>query len=385
MTNNRCPLCNADALDHMITFENGSFFGTCERCGLTHISPFPSDNSLASTYSCFGQTYPNSAIVSAESDFSAFARDRFNFVSIGLNVEIPLKICDIGSGYGLFLNNCRKSKWEIHGIEPSKVPVDFSTKELGIPNIKNCMFQEAKYSPNTFDIICSFHVIEHLRKPVELLNYAGRLLKKEGRLFLATPDLCRLTPNLIQYYFLSHGLHLSLFTPRTIESLLGSCGFQIVRLEAELDRPAETGSMILEAVKGGNHKAFFPKEACYAFDYAERLKEMKKCLQEKFDHWATIGKRIAIYGGGIHTQTLIDILGEKGVSAIKIIVDDDPAKAGSKISSISILPFSKVDFRDIDGIVVSTIASETRILKKLQESRLAKEYYGIYQDIIRKI
>lgn len=384
MTKNRCPVCKADALNLGIVFEDGSCFGACERCGLAQISPFPSDKSLKNIYSCFGQTYPKDSIISPESDFSAFAKGRFKFVTRGLNLESPLKLCDIGSGYGLFLQHFVGTGWDAYGIEPSKVSVDFSTRELGIPNIQNCGFHEAEYPPNFFDIVCSFHVIEHLRQPVDLLAYAKRLVKKDGRLFLATPDLCRITPNLIQYYFLAHGLHLTLFTPKTIEALLARCGFRIVQFEAEMDRPAETGSMVLEAAKGEVQDLLFPEEASYAVDYAEKIKKMKRCLQETFDQWAILGKRIAVYGGGIHTQSLVAVLGEKGVSAIKVIIDDDPSKVGSQIVGISIKPFSEVDFHDIDSILVSSIASEAPILEKLRDLGWNKECYGIYRDILGK-
>ena len=156
-----------------------------------------------------------------------------------MNLDSPLKLCDIGSGYGLFLQHFLRTNWDAYGIEPSKVSVDFSTRNLGIPNIQNRGFHEVEFPPNVFDIVCSFHVIEHLRQPADLLAYARRLLREDGRLFLATPDLCRITPNLIQYYFLSHGLHLTLFTQKTIEALLRRCGFKLVRFEAEIDRPAE--------------------------------------------------------------------------------------------------------------------------------------------------
>lgn len=384
MMKNRCPVCKADALNLGIVFEDGSYFGACERCGLAQISPFPSANRLKNIYSRFGQSYPTDSIISSESDFSAIGRDRFNFVTRGLNLDSALKLCDIGSGYGLFLRHFMKSNWDAHGIEPSQVSVDFSTRKLGIPNIQNCGFHEAKFPPNVFDIVCSFHIIEHLRHPAELLAYARRLLKEDGRLFLATPDLCRIAPDLMQYYFLSHGLHLTLFTPKTIEALLGRCGFRIVQLEAEIDRPAETGSMILEVAKGEVQEMLFPEEAWYALDYTKKLKKMKRCLQKTFDQWATVGKRIAVYGGGIHTQALIDVLGEKGVSAIKVIVDDDPAKVRGEIKGIPITSFSEIDFHRIDSIVVSSIASETRILEKLRDLSWTKECYGIYRDILGK-
>ena len=345
------------------------------------MAPGPSDSELKATYNDFEQCYPSQDILMEESDFAMFARDRFSFATAGRDLSQPKKILEVGSSYGLFLRHFLKTSWEIHGVEPSVLQGKFCRHEFGIENIQTCMLAEADLEPGFFDIACSFHVIEHLKNPLAMLRKIRSLLKPNGRLFLATPNLARLDASITQYYFLYHALHLMLFTPGTINTALRACGFEVVRWHQEVDRAAESGSMILEAKPCLERLVYYPEEIQYARSYIDKLTVMKTKLTDSFRKWMKQGRRVAIYGGGTHTQGVFDLIGE-AASSIKMIFDDDTSKSGKNLDGIAVVPFCGEPLKKIDVIVVSSLASESRILDKLSKIENLPDVFGIYRDIL---
>lgn len=380
-----CPVCDARSFKKLLPIRHEHVFGACGQCGLNYTAPFPTDLELEELYKNFGQAYSRNEIFDRDSDFSAIARARYSFVTKKQDVTTKQRLLEIGSSYGLFLKHFRNTAWETHGVEPSVAPAELSRQEWGLSNINNCVFAEIEYSPATFDIICSFHVIEHLKDPLSMLQKARSLLKPGGRLFLVTPNLAQIKANISEYYFLYYGLHLMFFTPATIECALRRCGFKIISIEQEIDRTAESGSMIIEAEPAPPNTDNRPEEIQHAILYAGKLADMRNKLKKSFSDLAAAGHRIAIFGGGTHTRGLLACL-DGELDKIQLIFDDDPAKEGQKINGISIVPFQEQWQKEVDVIVVSSLASETRILDRLTEINYKKgvNCYGIYRDFLKQ-
>jgi 2-polyprenyl-3-methyl-5-hydroxy-6-metoxy-1,4-benzoquinol methylase len=346
--------------------------------------PMPSKSELERIYQSFEQSYPMSKLSHEDSDFSAFANDRYEFVASKIDLDNPLRILEVGSSYGLFLKRFNQSFHNLHGIEPSKRPALHSQSQFGLKNIQNCMLEDAKLTKASFDLICSFHVIEHLRDPLSMLKKMRDLIKDTGRLFIATPNLSVLNPNIIQYHFLYRGLHLTLFTPGTISSALGKAGFTIIDCHQEKNRTAESGSMIIEAKPGKEVTKVSHKELQYGRKYINAIRDMQKHLKNQFKKWTADGLKIAIYGAGAHTKGVFDCLQEQSAH-IKLIYDDDKKKSGKTISGIPIKSFATENLHGIDLILVSSLAAEKKIIDKVRvQTENTLKCYGIYRDILKK-
>lgn len=96
--------------------------------------------------------------------------------------------CDLGCGRGekalLFLEYNRK----ITGIDRQNYRAQEYEKIIFIE--KNIL--SSGLSDNSFDIILSYDVIEHIEEPEKLLKEMHRLLTKDGILILSTPNKYRL-------------------------------------------------------------------------------------------------------------------------------------------------------------------------------------------------
>jgi 2-polyprenyl-3-methyl-5-hydroxy-6-metoxy-1,4-benzoquinol methylase len=140
------------------------------------------------------------------------------------------KILDIGCGTGLFLAEAQKRGWEVHGTE-------FTDKAIEICKKKNIRMHQGKLDPawfpdETFDIITSFEVLEHINNPVEEVRNINKILRTGGLFYFTTPNF-----NAVERFFLKSNYnvigypeHLSYYTKHTVNYLLSGNGFKKKKL-----------------------------------------------------------------------------------------------------------------------------------------------------------
>jgi 2-polyprenyl-3-methyl-5-hydroxy-6-metoxy-1,4-benzoquinol methylase len=382
----KCPNCQGTFFQKNLPIHNHRFFGSCRQCGLTYTTPLPTDIQLRQIYKNFEQNGVDKTVFNETSDFWEIAKERFSIVTRKQDIKTSKKLLEIGSSYGLFLQNFSDTAWEVYGVEPSHHPAALSQEKWKLGNIHNCIFDDVVYPEATFDTVCCFHVLEHLASPRAFVTKIRKMLKPEGKLFIAVPDLTRVTSNISEYYFINYSLHLMFFTPRTLSSFLKSCGFEVLSITNEKDRSSESGSMLIEAKYCQKKTDNVPIDLVHGRKYAERIMHIKKVLQNSFQEYADSGRTVAIFGGGTHTQGLLDCLGDIDHS-IMIIFDDDLSRRDQVINGIRIRPFLLEYWEDVDIIVVSSLASENSILARLHQSRNVHQTpcYGIYRDILTSI
>ena len=140
-------------------------------------------------------------------------------------------ICDVGSGYGFFLDEAQYRRYDVFGIEPSQVLASHGIKKyklsIFIGNLKEYIFGK----PKQFDIVTCIHVIEHVSNPKEFITLLLKLVKPNGILFLETPnsDSHLLYTEKDQYTFLIPPDHLWLFSRYSIQKMLPQ-RMQIVKI-----------------------------------------------------------------------------------------------------------------------------------------------------------
>jgi 2-polyprenyl-3-methyl-5-hydroxy-6-metoxy-1,4-benzoquinol methylase len=146
-----------------------------------------------------------------------------------------ISVLDLGCGNGSLSYAIAKQGYEVVGLEESEEGVTIACQ-----NFSNCHFvQGSIYSlpetllQNSFDIIISVEVIEHLFYPRELLRNARKCLKPNGRLILTTPYhgylknlLLSLSGKMDQHFtVLWDGGHIKFFSVSTLISLLEAEGY----------------------------------------------------------------------------------------------------------------------------------------------------------------
>ncbi len=140
------------------------------------------------------------------------------------------KILDVGCSIGLFLNEAKKRGWEVYGTEFMDNAIEICTKN-GIIMNKGKLNPEW-FPENSFDIVTSLEVIEHINNPVEEVRNIHRILRPGGLFYFTTPNFNAAERYLLKgkYNIIDYPEHLSYYTKRTINYLLTRNGFRKKKL-----------------------------------------------------------------------------------------------------------------------------------------------------------
>lgn len=110
-------------------------------------------------------------------------RNRLNCVK---NYLVKGKVLEVGCSIGLFLDLLKSEGFEAEGVEIIPYAIR-CCKEKG-HTIHSRPIEELNLSPYSFDAIFAWEVIAHLENPELFLANAHNALRKDGLLFLTTPN-----------------------------------------------------------------------------------------------------------------------------------------------------------------------------------------------------
>jgi SAM-dependent methyltransferase len=109
-----------------------------------------------------------------------------------LRKKLPVKlspkvIYDIGCGHGWFLKNFIREGYQVYGIDYPGEALSHAEK-LGANCLNMDLFLRSKRLPKA-DMISMWHSLEHFIHPDEYLRKAKSILKSDGYLVIAVPNL----------------------------------------------------------------------------------------------------------------------------------------------------------------------------------------------------
>lgn len=150
-------------------------------------------------------------------------------------------LIDIGCGLGVFLATAQQAGWAVSGTELSEYAADVVARQLDC-TIHRGEVEALELPPESFDVVASWDLLEHVRDVPANLEAMHRLLKPGGTLLLRTINEDALVVQLTcALYRLTGGrvfgpvrraheiYHLHYFTTRTLARLVEEHGFRIER------------------------------------------------------------------------------------------------------------------------------------------------------------
>lgn len=152
----------------------------CSRCGLVQTNPMPGIDELKKYYSDFGFLPPKTSAVNEQ--LKAIRQSIIHHLGSSGNEK---NFLDYGGGYGLYAKAASELGWETILFDYDNGALDFARSELGIEQTTADLHSLPDHS---FDVIWSFHVAEHWRSIDDSFNDIDRLIKRGGRLVIATPN-----------------------------------------------------------------------------------------------------------------------------------------------------------------------------------------------------
>ena len=109
-----------------------------------------------------------------------------------------------------------------------------------------------------FDIITSFHVIEHIKEPLKILDKLKNLLEDNGRLIIEVPNandaLLTIYENEAFSNFTYWSCHLYLYTHHTLNLLAKQAGFEVEFIKHIQRYPLSNHLYWLSKNKPGGHE-----------------------------------------------------------------------------------------------------------------------------------
>ncbi len=233
----KCPVCSSNNItEYMKTkdyfFTQEEFMLTkCKDCNFVFTNPIP--NNLGKYYETPDYLSHNTNDNGAMGKLYSKLRDinisrKYKLVT---NYNTKGTILDIGCGTGELLNYFKKNSWAVSGIEPNSTARTFAQE-----NYKIDIWEEEKLvhlNADSFDIISMWHVLEHVPDIHERLSQITNLLKKDGTIFIALPNLD--SPDSKKYKEFWSALdvprHLHHFTQATFEKLISFHNMKLVHAE----------------------------------------------------------------------------------------------------------------------------------------------------------
>ena len=91
---------------------------------------------------------------------------------------------DVGSGYGLLIHLLNQRGYRAMGCEMGKAALAFC-RSRGLPALRAAA-PDLPYADSTFELVVSFHVIEHVADPHAFVNSLVRLLQPGGAVVIVT-------------------------------------------------------------------------------------------------------------------------------------------------------------------------------------------------------
>jgi SAM-dependent methyltransferase len=191
----------------------------CPECGLVYADQPPDEEVLALSYHAADYDSSEEADDAACSYIEAIA-------PILESLEGRGNVLEIGTGTGIFLEYLAKDGFaKVEGIEPSSKAIAAAPPHRQAW-IRKGMFDENDYVPESFDLICCFMTMEHVRDPLTVAEAAFRLLRPGGAFVTVTHD-CKgwLNRMLGKHSPIIDLEHMQLFSVPSIRYLLKTAGF----------------------------------------------------------------------------------------------------------------------------------------------------------------
>jgi len=139
-------------------------------------------------------------------------------------------VLDVGAGFGLFLYvlNKKNKNWKLQAIEPNKNNIKFIQKELKIKSTKG--FIEKISTTKKFNLITLNKVLEHTKKPLEVLKKLKKNLKKNGEIYIEIPDGEAASEEGFhrEEFFIDHHY---IFSKKSFELLLNKANLKIITIK----------------------------------------------------------------------------------------------------------------------------------------------------------
>lgn len=198
----------------------------CPSCDLVYADQPPGEDELAHAY------HVSDYDSSEEANDAAASYIRAITPTLGKLVKHHSAL-EIGTGTGIFLECLSHEGFtELVGVEPSSAAIA-SAPEYRRAWIREGIFEEKDFSPESFDLICCFMTMEHVHDPEIVAKAALHLLRPGGAFVTVTHDYRSVVNRLLGKRSPIIDIeHMQLFSERSLRHLFTGTGYTDITVSA---------------------------------------------------------------------------------------------------------------------------------------------------------
>lgn len=264
MVNVNCPICTIDKSREIFSvgdLDRPLRNVICETCGLVYINPRPSENEYLEYQGSSGKGSGHhgrntlSAVEEKVLDGDSTIKKKVAEY-LAPYVRESSRVLDVGCGFGTLLNTvAKKTGAKCEGVELNEHDAILARKLFGLDIFFGSLEQFYNQSENSkrYDLIILHHTLEHLPNPIAELERIRVLLKEDGLLYIAVPNVLNIKKRPEIFFQLGHAYS---FSPYSLRRLLQKAGFKIIAFNRHAAFP---GGMELIAAHNGDSRPELPE------------------------------------------------------------------------------------------------------------------------------
>ncbi len=254
-----CPLCGGNQLEHAITckdyYASGETFRLfrCVVCGFLFTQDAPAETEIERYYETPDYISHTDTHEGAINRVYHYARRYM----LGRKAKLVERVSglekgvllDVGAGTGYFAHAMEERGWRVRAMEKNAGARAFAKRNFALEEDEGNAW--ARYADATFDVITLWHVMEHLERLDETWNEVARLLKADGALVIAVPNITSYDARKYGEAWAAYDVprHLWHFSPSTMQQWGSGHGFKLVERHP-MPFDAFYVSMLTEKYKG---------------------------------------------------------------------------------------------------------------------------------------
>lgn len=150
-----------------------------------------------------------------------YREERWEYSHVRKSLAGTERLLEIGCGKGYFLRSIESRVKFATGLEFNEEAI---RNKVTVADVLHTPVEEMAARGDKFDVVCAFHVLEHVTDPKSFIEHALACLGKDGTLILSTPNNDNIVFMNQQDIFDAPPHHMGHFTATTYEKIARSFG-----------------------------------------------------------------------------------------------------------------------------------------------------------------
>lgn len=232
-----CPVCNSTNIKEVLMVKDNTVSKElfpvieCMNCSLRFTQNIPDSNSIAPFYKAenyISHTNTSKGIVNRLYHYvrkKTLVRKR-KMIEQSTDTRNG-RLLDVGSGVGSFVNEMKQQGWHATGLEPDADARQIAKQQYQLDLEAIDAFYQLP--ADSFDAITLWHVLEHVHDLPIYIQQLKKLLKKNGKIFIAVPNYTAYDATVYKEHWAAYDVprHLYHFSPRSMGVLMEKNGLKV--------------------------------------------------------------------------------------------------------------------------------------------------------------